>query len=957
MSTTGAFVDTLAAKTNDPIWRTIAAVHKSRNFIAAPVVLRDYERWWPFVENRGLRMAGAVDLLRGETGPLWLALYFLAFRIRTVEDAYPAGLDLAYAHLASAPKQFHGPLLIVTLAGLSRFNLLIPTRRVIDTFLTTELAPHSELYFNLFLQALTISPTQAEETAQSIALLLKRMQARKLELSQETYNMLLNDKLVTSHLAHSLHHHMSRTSTVPTNAQLEAYLRIFAKGGSSQNITKLYSTMHDRATSASDTQHEDLLALAARRGHTNHPLDRANKIRLSSRANPTAAADYLQKLLHPKYRARPKPVFNLRQFNINQQRLTFVPLEEPLPDTHAFTAAFSSVANNKKTSGKDLVKMFEEARTRRHLLPTTITYTILLQALYERGELNLALKYWNEFYNSGLRVDRLALGVGVRLITRLEAPHIAFGFLQEWGYRRNLTKPELDVLGLKDGEEGEDQSEFEPTPAPPTAGTPDSASVEVKDFEEGEGQPELKPMPAPVAGAPDTSSAGLKNHEEGTGQPENDPIPPPAAGIQSSSAPYRVSLSIITLNDWLSSLNLIFRPDVVFAVWDSLLPIYNVAPDARTLTHVLAATRRALRIGETSFKAIVVRMKYDLRDTFGFNIPQADDVSMEAMQFKLEKLLGPVDANKPNPYTPSLWHGRLPVDQARLLFLQAMFGAAPDPEALMAVTPAARATRREAPGVSDDESWGGGLGLTRWREQGVDTWEAPDWESLLRRRKSKFAGSASVAEGQKDTQEGEDSEWQWESYHPSIIPTDETFLNYILLIGLTGRASEIARVLAWMRHLKVAPQRSTLSAALFLWGEVCGRALIMERYARQEKRKEEKRKGAPPPPELVMKEKDEPPWMQGPLAEQTRSVVDLAKDEEREKALAELAYTPVHYARLVTWLHEWVPIQRMPGPRSMALWSRNVDRFRDGMRSDSEVEALIKQTQEEEGEGEEDIIE
>ncbi|KAG6879636.1 hypothetical protein C0992_000271 [Termitomyces sp. T32_za158] len=728
--------------------------------------------------------------------------------------------------------------------------------------------------------------------------------------------MLLNDKLVTVHLAQFLQSHMTRHGAVPTPAQLEAYLRIFAKKGSAEEVTGIYSTIQNRVTPPRDTRHKDARVFANRSNQPESFLNRADKLLLSTRSSSTAATEYLQKLLHPRFRAKPK-AFNLKSLDLNNQKLTIIK-RDPVPDVFAFTAALSSLAADRKATGQALVKLFEKIRARRVIGPNEVTYTVLLRALYERGELDLAMKYWNEYYKSGLTMDRKSLGVGLRVLTRFGRPHVAFGLLQQWAYRLNLSQRELDA---------------------------------VEDLEDDDAS--------------------------GTSEPATDSI---AEGEETKTIPrsfYRVSLSVITLNDWLATLNKIFRPDVILAAWDAFRPLYNVTPDARTLTILLAATRRACHLDGASLKGVVVRMKYDIRDTFGAN-PSSSLHEMDAddAQQNLEELLGPPDADEPEPYMPDLWHGRLPAEHARLLFLQAMFGAAPDPKALMDVEPPARAVRKRAPSEEGEEVWGGlNVGLPLWREEGVDTWEPPEWEELLRKRKKvvrktkkeeevvpiwleeedvvvgkvedrceetdevvrsvdEVAESVDEAVESVDEAVKEEEEWEWDSYHPSIIPTNETFLHYILLLGLTGRASEIARVLAWMRHLKIVPQRSTVAASLVLWGEVSGRAVLVERWTRRQTS-----------PASTSKDKvDEPPWMRGPLAESTQSAVDLVEDEERERELM-LVDAPEQHERLLTWLQEWVPANMMPRPRSMAVWTRNVEWLRDGGKPIWEVEDAIRETE------------
>ncbi|KAG6872347.1 hypothetical protein C0995_010514 [Termitomyces sp. Mi166 len=893
---TSIFVDTLSQETNEPLWHVLMAIRQS-DFKAAKALVPDYERWRPLTRAHGL--ARALNKMKGESGPLWLALYLLAYGVRAHDDAYPAGLDLAYAHLPSAPKHLHGPLLIFAVSSLSRFNLLLPIRRVIDTFLTTDLAPHSELYFNLFLQALTIMPTQCTETAQAIVRLLQRMEARKLTLAKETYDLLLNDENVLIHLAHFLRYHMTRHGATPTTAQLEAYLRIFAKKGSAEEAAEIYSALEKRVTPPTDTLHEDARLFVV---HPNQPepsLNQATKLLLSARANPTAATEYLRKLLNPRFAIPKTKTFSLKDLDLRKHTLTTI-RRDPTPDIFGYTAALSSLAADQDASGAVLAGYFEKIRARRDIEPNEVTYTVLLRGLYDRGEKSLAMKYLKEYYNSGLPVDRKSLGVSLRVLTITKRPHVAFKLLQQWAYRLNLSNRELETV----------ESENEDTPSKNKITTNSTAQKETK-----------------------TDSRSF----------------------------YRVSLSIITFNDWLVTLNRISRPDIVLAVWDALRPLYNVTPDARTLTILLAASRRALRRDGSSLKGVLVHMKHDIRETFGVHHPRSpqEEISIDDAQHNLETLLGPPNVDKPNPYQPKLWHGRLPADHARLLFLQAMFGAAPDPKALMNVEPPARAARKMAPSEEGEDVWGGlNVGLPKWREEGVDTWEPPEWEELLRKRKRVVSRPKESEEvtpiwlEEEDRVDGnvdrvgeadevaedidevkEDEEWQWDSYHPSIIPTNETFLHYILLLGLTGRASEIARVLAWMRHLKIVPHRSTLAVSLVFWREISGRAVLVERWTRRQKSS----------PSTSTEEADEPPWMRGPLADDARSALELVKEEERERAMM-LHDAPEQYERLLTWLHEWVPKHMMPGPRSLARWTMNVELLRNG-NTIYEAEDAIRETE------------
>ncbi|KAG6836971.1 hypothetical protein H0H93_000363 [Arthromyces matolae] len=657
-SRSSLLLEKLQQETDDPLWRFLVAMRHSVNFRAGRVLVPDYDRWKPLANMGGL--AKAVEAMEGKPGPLWLAMYLLAFKIRAHDDAYPAAFDLAYAHLPFAPRQFRGPLLILTAGALSRFDLLLPIRRIVDEFLNADLASHSELYFNLFIQALTVTPSETTEIAQAIVKLLRRMDARKLKLSKETYDLLLNDKLVNIHLAHYLRHHMTRNNVVPTTAQLEAYLRIFAKKGTAEEASDIHSAIHHRVVTPHDLNHEDAILLATQRNQAEYPLDRTNKLLLSVRADPSLAQDYLEKLLNPAFNLQPK-TFSLKSLDLNKSQPFIIP-KHSHPDIHAFTSALTALVADEQVSAQVLVNTFEKARDVRDLRPNEVAYTVLMNGLYKR-----------------------------------------------------------------------------------------------KDY----------------------------------------------------------------------------------------------------LT--------------------------------------------------------------------------------------------PDPRALMAVEAPAIATRKTP---DDEESWVGlNVGLPKWKE-GVDTWEPPEWEELLIKRKRRVSGNpeetAQLHIIERIWEEEEDivskvpadegiTEY-WDSYHPSIIPTSEAFLHYILLLGLTGRASEIARVLAWMRHLKITPSRSTLGASLALWGEVSGRALLIETIVRRRKEKKQKLAATQKSEEIV----DEPPWMRGPLGAYARDIVELADEEKKERVAADLE-APEEYQKLVDWLCEWVPLHLMPGPRSLATWTRNIWRLREG--GVWEAEEAVSETQ------------
>jgi hypothetical protein len=67
--------------------------------------------------------------------------------------------------------------------------------------------------------------------------------------------------------------------------------------------------------------------------------------------------------------------------------------------------------------------------------------------------------------------------------------------------------------------------------------------------------------------------------------------------------------------------------------------------------------------------------------------------------------------------------------------------------------------------------------------------------------------------------------------YPEIVPSDETFLRYIQLLGEHSLKPEIPLALAWMKALNVEPRRMTLAMALGYWGEFSFRPPLVERWS------------------------------------------------------------------------------------------------------------------------------
>lgn len=64
-----------------------------------------------------------------------------------------------------------------------------------------------------------------------------------------------------------------------------------------------------------------------------------------------------------------------------------------------------------------------------------------------------------------------------------------------------------------------------------------------------------------------------------------------------------------------------------------------------------------------------------------------------------------------------------------------------------------------------------------------------------------------------------------------IVPSEQTFFAYLLLLGTSSCQSEVALVLAWMRALEIKPHKSTLAISLIFWAEVGTRGPLLEEWA------------------------------------------------------------------------------------------------------------------------------
>ncbi|KAG5653930.1 hypothetical protein H0H81_009287 [Sphagnurus paluster] len=832
------FVDALLRETREPVWRLVTALNTPRSVDLPAALSRhgvsvdQFRHWRPLVVESNLSDAvGLVQRNGVQKLPSWLLLYLVAFKIRTHDNAFPVAVDLTNTHLPSAPISVQGPLLILTLLALARFSLLVPMRQIVDTFLRTNL-DHPQLYFNLLLQALACTPARSVDTANTAVTLLKAMDARQLKLTHTTYDALLNDRFVTLQLTKFLRERMTREGIVPTAAQLEAYLRVFAQNGSIHTAQEYLRAIHERAPEAEDPSQD--------------PRHRANTLFLAAHNDRASAFNFLRTLLDTSSETstaiRPDsapqslvPPTKLPSSTRKKSSKTSPPnyptkpnfstsrLPSIKPDIYSYTSALAVAARDHTLPASHLLALFQRMLSSTSLAPTIATHTVLIRGLLRRKSPRIALSCWYRLRATGLPLDAEALAAGLQVLTRAGLPHHAWALLEE----------EMHAAGKGKGGE---------------------------------------------------------------------------------------VFTTIALNEWLVALNRTARPDVVFALWDAAPVLYGVQPDTRTLSILLQSARLARRLDGESVAGAVMRLKLEFgRNPFRSHTSTDvdDDLAHEdAVKANLAKVLGPASLPSPHAYKPALWHGCLPHEYARRVFVQALFDAAPDAQRLRAVEPPARALATETePELGMLGLW---VGLPPWRAK--EAAHSQDDEALL----------PAPARTMR---------------YPAIVPTNETCFNYIALLGVLGRGREVARVLGWMRELGIMPGRQTLGIAVVLWREVTGRAVLVERWTGQE--------GAGV--RLDTAEPDE-------VKQEGEGGRDKdAKRRERGEALEKWAARECtgEYGRLVAWLADWVGVWRLPGPRALAVWSRNLARLREGGRVGRDVteDAEVEVDGESEEEGKEDGLE
>ncbi|KAG2078479.1 hypothetical protein BDR04DRAFT_1064173 [Suillus decipiens] len=248
-------------------------------------------------------------------------------------------------------------------------------------------------------------------------------------------------------------------------------------------------------------------------------------------------------------------------------------------------------------------------------------------------------------------------------------------------------------------------------------------------------------------------------------------------------------INIIVINEFMASLLLIDRPDVIFQLWDHLEQLYSVLPNQVTLNILLKAALLATKMDNESVRGTFAHL---------FGMPTVEssnpiDLIMEQLQ----------DAHPPP--VVGIWRARRAGDVAREIFCSMMYGNWKQLLGVKAPASVVRSKDAEATPLYP---------LVELAKSITVPFSArKDHDAQL---KIIIADDRSLAKPNP---------------YLSIVPTNVTFSAYIQLLGFTGRASEISLALAWMRALQIHPSRKTLSIALVFWAEVSLRGPLFEAWA------------------------------------------------------------------------------------------------------------------------------
>ena len=725
------YIEIFYKDSQDPIWCLVDTVQTSASrpkvtkaLEKAHISIREFCHWVPVISQHDIASAVSklteIETSSSSTSPSlgrlsvhdipsWVVLYLVGFKVRTPDHAKGLQLDMVYSHLDKTPTSIQGPLLILTLSNLTRFNLSIPIRRIVDTFLNTTLRD-PERHFNLFLQALSSIPYnlshKSVDNANNVVAILKAMEARQLKLQSATYESLLNNRFVTLQLTKFLQARMIQEGFVPSASHLEAFLRVFAHNGAIHDARRYHEAIHSMPVPVEEPGDEAIHVSKV-------PHFRANTLLLGAHDDRTSAFNFLHTLSkHKALQNTPSSTNNKRETStiphLLSQRRGVRFFVKQKSDIYDHTAALYVAAKDLTTPTRRLIQLFVMLNSR----PSIATHTVLIRGLLFRKEFSKAAVFWSKLLKTGLVIDQEALTTGLETLTRNEKPHEAFLLLE-----KHTLKPR-------------DQ---------------------------------------------DCSSSDISL------------LCPP------------VTLTTVSINKFLVSLNQIGRPDAVFKFWDHMGVLYGTEPNADTLSILLRSARLACRLDDTISGALA---QLGLVNPFRRRKVYQPHQSREEAIDEILTVIGHPSRGGLRRYVSGIWKDQIPLEAARKIFLQALFGNDTD-RRLLSVEPPANPMRSSYD--SDASS----------ADSVIDP--IPNISS----KKYVFTPPPDLL-----TAEGK-------SHYPQIVITNANCFNYITLLGVCGgkRAAEIPLVLAWMKELGIVPGNSTIAVALVFWAELGVQAPLVEKWS------------------------------------------------------------------------------------------------------------------------------
>jgi hypothetical protein len=368
--------------------------------------------------------------------PTWL-LVRLCSKVNSQADAEKAS-HLIITYLPYIPSDLRPPVLILVVHLLLTYRVLPTLDRVIKLFIGLPIF-HDFWHFNRLLRALTRftdSPTDGRYVARLVVQLLKTMTEREIPLTNMTYELLLRNRFITAELTEELHQRMIRDKIVPNRAHLESLLRLFAHRGKVGDAVACV-----RAIRRLERSQDGPPASEQARPSGSE----------TDQIVPSSTVEYLTHLVHENSQRK--------QFDADAEWLRFTMTgrshrflnSQKTTSAAAWGARLFSLSHTRSFSPESLVMFFEWSHTqgfpfRTH---TTIAYTVVLLGLLRRSAYSLALEIWERYRMHGtrkLRIDAIALGVGVEVMVRAGHPDRALALMDNPVHVRPRTRRTLSPV-------------------------------------------------------------------------------------------------------------------------------------------------------------------------------------------------------------------------------------------------------------------------------------------------------------------------------------------------------------------------------------------------------------------------------------------------------------------------------------------------------------------------------